>query len=263
MTPHEREVWLQTQEKALETLWVNMQRQWQAVPRRPDSFAGIPALRGMNDLPPVFPSNNDIGYGSTRWPWWVYPSGPNGIVENVASDVSLLDTCRLAFVGLNSNRCGSVMEFDAADWGDVSDWIDAGGRLWINGEWYIDESENCMSDGNNVNNFLAAIGSTISILPGYHNCDSPEDPLWKWGLPGPARIARYSRLQMACTGEVTGGTTVWFAPDGAPMVKGERINDGFVFVCGDGNVAHNEYPNTSINGAFAQRLYNYADDEIL
>jgi hypothetical protein len=179
-----------------------------------------------------------------------------GTILNLQADVTRLAECDVVFAG-NNSTCGISPFFLAADWAAVKTYIEGGGRLFLAGEY-----EGCLSLPANFNAFLAALGSTITWVGGLHNIGCSTTGTRDM-VAGPANIAQglTTPIRMGLTAELAGGTTVFFSPDGVPMLQVEAIGAGFLFVVGDGNVAGGGCLYNQCE--FFERLLTYEDGDII
>ena len=193
-----------------------------------------------------------IGFDETAWGVTsCFPS--SAVIINLASDISRISECRLVFAG-NKATCAQAVRFASGDWPAVKSYIEDGGRLWLQAEY-----QGCMTDVANLASFLSALGSAITWLGGSHDSNCATDGS-RDCIAGAANIAQGVTFRMALTAELSGGTNVWQSPSGRNMVQVEQLGSGFLFVSGDSNLFDGcGYDNCS----FAQRLLNYADDQIL
>lgn len=158
------------------------------------------------------------------------------VIFDVADTVATsLPQLGYLMAGCGVDVCGSCIHFNPVDWAAIGDWIAAGGRLWLNGEW-----NGCETDPITMNSFLAAIGSTVTnqqenIDPGPSCTDKYPQ------TPGPAALAVGNNYYIyASTGFAGGGATLVFEETGHGAGTGftmfiEQIGDGYLLTSGDSN----------------------------
>lgn len=174
-------------------------------------------------------------------------------IENLKDDIDQIDNCCVVFMG-NYNTCSNAIRFPEAQWAKIKEWVEAGGRLWINAEY-----GGCLKDAGELSSFLEYLGVDLQWVGSAYDCGCREDFM----LPGEANIARYIfDAQMGCTAEISGFSVVFYAPvhTDIPVVCVDSLNEGFVFLCGDSNFwAGCDYDNCTI----LERLFTYKDIHIL
>jgi hypothetical protein len=184
-------------------------------------------------------------------------AGMSAII-NLKDDVSQLSRCKIVFAGASVDGfCpSSAVNFAGGDWDAVKTYIQGGGRLVL-----VTEFEGCAADSTTINAFLLALGSSIAWVGGAYSCGCGSSPGNRSCLPGAARIASNVDFGMACTAELSGGTSVWLSPDESKrMWAVQKLGDGFLFVTGDAS----HWVGCSYNiCAFTTRLWEYADGEII
>lgn len=158
----------------------------------------------------------------------------------------------LIFDGLVGGCPGNILHVDAGQWASVKDWIEAGGRFVLACEY-----EDCMDDYANVQAFLTALGSTMTITGNYEiGCQASPC------TAGTAQIGAGLTCYMGGCSEITGGASVLVSPNAAVvMMAVEQLGDGFLFLSGDSNIF------TSVCGSVSceliARLWGDPDDEII
>lgn len=200
-----------------------------------------------------------IGFEETPWfqlRQWIADT----VVTGVAQIPTLLPLCEGFAAGFNS-QCGeNKLQIHAL--GDTfRPWIEAGGRLLINGEFsrFPDQYPtlpilDCCPpvERTRINNFMAAIGSTMRLQVGLCNCCC-DDPRWVSNVNTSLAITQeIDEIYTACTAPITGGT--WIAktigttdnedcfgdhPTCATpytWLAIEKIGEGYVMMSGDGNL---------------------------
>lgn len=200
---------------------------------------------------------------------------PIEVVEDLAEDLSRLHECRVVFAGHDPNAltCGSAIHFAKDDWPRIRDYIRCGGRVWLSLEY-----EGCLTDPDQAEEFLQALGTSITWSGDLFDCgcegadDANEET--RECRPGEAKIAQAVSVKMACSARIDGGTVVWYAPVGrryngepgevegepVPIVAVERIGEGFLFVAGDVNFLTGcGYD----NARFFCRVLHDSDDQII
>jgi hypothetical protein len=210
----------------------------------------------------VLTKKGTIGFDESTWPFEsCFSSGNVEYVQNISSDISLIDQCSLVFAGI-AGYCGNAIRFDTADWPAIKTWIEDGGRFFLSTEWGDeDPDDSCLQDPSRVADFLVQLGSTIIYDGDSFDCGCEQE---SGGLmtPGDANIgAGIWDHGMACTAELTGGTTVFLSPSGKRMIVVEALGSGFLFVSGDSNLAGFECDFT--NCTILTRMLNYADGDII
>lgn len=195
-----------------------------------------------------------IGFDQSAWPKLVecYESHDIEYVENLADDISMIDECCLIYMG-NNGVCGNSIRFASDKWYAIKEWVERGGRLWINAEY-----EGCLADPETLADFLGTLGIDITWIGGSYDCGCRNDYM----LPGEAGLAFFLiNQQMGCTAELSGFATVFYSPVAqVPMVVVDQLGDGFVFLCGDSNIwAGCDYDNCNL----AIRLWERPDSQII
>jgi len=173
------------------------------------------------------------------------------VVEDIKDDISLLDECIAVFCG-NNNDCGEAIRWEEEDWPTIKEWVEAGGRLWIGGEWAQTDPEqfSCIQDADTLNEFLDAMGSGIVYVK--------EDNTTQGACTaGTANIAQdFTPFNYNRCGTFTGGTTVWLGQSSKKVVVCEEIGDGFIFVTSDSNL----YSNSC---TWFKRIWQYDSEDII
>jgi hypothetical protein len=194
-------------------------------------------------------------------------------ITNIGTDNSdRIAECRLIFAG-PQNNCGDTLALDTSLWATVKDWLEAGGRLYVNGEY-----SGCISPAGltEINAFLTFLGSTMQIGDKKCNCLCAGliSGQWVGMLEAIPLLENVDIITHACTNEVTGGTVVAYIDqqvdgdgDGSPtscitdvpyaFISVEQIGDGFLLVSGDSNLVDGCGTNCDLWQAF------YEKDEIL
>lgn len=189
-------------------------------------------------------------------------------VDNIRDDVSRLAGLKLVFAGYNtSNACSTAtsIRFNTSDYGAVKSWIESGGRLVL-----FSEFAGCITDFAKTNAFLSAMGSSMSWVGGVYDTSchdlSATPPRDRRCIPGAANIAQglTNEIYMAAAAEVSGGTSVFFAPSGVLIFSVEQLGNGFLFFCGDGSMLPSGCGGLhATNCEFFKRLYDYADGDVI
>lgn len=191
-----------------------------------------------------------IGFDGAAWPE-VTGCVSARVVENLYADISRINECKAVFCGMHS-YCGEPFLFDASQYSAIREWVENGGRLYCNGEYYLSDFDYCMSPGtrDQINDLMDTVGSSMRFAAGQCNCGCPEGDMWL-GSSGPARIMSYpsslSGVYHACTCEVVGGTVVGYTDaepssenpqcnSAYPFIGIEQVVEGFVILAGDGNI---------------------------
>jgi hypothetical protein len=179
--------------------------------------------------------------------------------------VGSIDQCRVFTV--TDNLTGSnPFPIPTDNWPDVQEWVDAGGRLLLTAEHETNLSLGFVGyspeDFQVVNDFLAAVGTSIQVVPGLL-CTTPDPGCGGCG----AAVGDYpvtdgfSALPYLASSSVSGGTALAWTGGSVPLLALEQVGDGFVMVGGDGNMF---YQDSSCYGNVCQLLNNYFDlDELL
>jgi len=188
----------------------------------------------------------DIAFaGPSTYTTECYPTAKFNVGIN--ADIKKLAGCKVLMCGPN-NACGIGVGLDNANWLKVKNWMLAGGRLYVAGEY-----ETCLGDPNRleINNFMGFLGSGMTLC-GCHTCNcnclgySPPAP-WL-GIPnGAVKIMQgLPGIRHACVDEVLGGT--WLCKTNTqtgddpgctssfPFMSIEKLGKGFVILTGDSNI---------------------------
>lgn len=198
-----------------------------------------------------------IGFDLSQAPWFAV-SNAIGLpyVENLSTDISPITTCKIVFGGLVGS-CGNANLL--APFATVKSYIEGGGRFWLQGEF--GGGSPCLLNRPDFNTYLTNLGSSMSIDNVFDNSgqgcsNSPTREC----VAGSANIAVGSSFKVAATNTITGGTSVWVTGLGGICVAVEQLGNGFLFVCGDSNVANGcGYDNSN----FFNRLSSYLDADII
>lgn len=199
-----------------------------------------------------------IGFDIFPWPGLsavCFPTTPQ--ISGLAFDISRIDECKLVFAGL-FDECSNAMRFTPGQYGTIRTWIEGGGRFYLSAEYTP-----CLGDSAAVSAFLAAIGSTILYVGGLFDSGCESIAGDRSMIPGLANIAQgLPPIKMAATGQLSGGTNVFRSPSGIHMLQVQKIGNGFLFVCGDSNVAGQQQCLYN-NCEFFKRMFNYEDAAII
>lgn len=206
-----------------------------------------------------------IGFDEASWSWVTNTLSDAPVVTNLVASITEIDNCRLVFGG-NNFTCGNAVRFPSGSWAKIKTWINSGGRLYIAAEHSGEKSGllKCLQDMPNLNSFLTTIGSTIQYVGEDYNGSTPSISATYYSS-GAASIASGISFSGGRFGEISGGTTLWLGPDGAPIsglgktaAAIQKLGSGFVIVIGDSDVgALPGYAN------FLDRWYNWATGDIL
>lgn len=247
-SPKELEAWLADAKRRLHQQTLDVNRLWRI---HADTSAGL-ALQGNGTRT----RGKKLGFDLAAFS--IGDLDYQTVANLATSDITRIYQCGVVLAGLHDNSCGDAMQFAEADWPTVRAWVESGGRLWLNTEWDEGDPDACLTDREAVNDFLDAIGSTLTSDLGYHGCDEPD---WLSATPAAANIAAGFNLHMACTTAIGGGTSCWTSPDATIMVAVEQVGAGFVFVCGDGNIWDSDI--IDINQEVIRRLMTYRDEDVI
>lgn len=173
---------------------------------------------------------------------------------NLYANVSLISPLRLVFCRFTTSVFDNP--FNSADWSAVASWVSGGGRLFLGGDY-----SGSTMDYTTANNFLSAIGSSMSVVSGNvptANCASGV-------TAGTANIAAGLSTFPGVTTytSVSGGTDVFLGPVASEIILAvEAVGNGFVFASGDWT------PWIFNSGGcdsceFSLRLLDYADGDII
>src|SRR5260221_10124589 len=91
----------------------------------------------------------DVGFDRAAWPGVTSCCTGMSPVINIKDDVTRLTGRKIVFAGHIPGACSNAIYFAAGDWAAVAAYINNGGRLWLNLEYY-----GCLADGANSNAFL-------------------------------------------------------------------------------------------------------------
>lgn len=199
--------------------------------------------------------SNTIGFDETAWPGLVDCYTDVTVIENLKDDINKLQDCCVVFMG-NNNQCSDSIRFPSNQWNDIKEWVEAGGRLWINAEY--GGPFPCLKDPETLAAFLGTLGVDLGWEDGQYDCGCREDFM----LPGEAGIAFFLiNQQMGCTAEISGFKTAFYSPVAqVPMICVDQLGDGFVFLCGDSNIWGGcDYDNCNL----ANRILNRPDSQII
>jgi hypothetical protein len=199
-----------------------------------------------------------IGFDVFPWPAMTASCFPTtGTIIGLTTNIARISECRVVFAGLQ-DACGRAINFTPGQYAAIRNWITGGGRLYLSLEF-----EGCLGDQPTAVSFLAAMGTAITYVGGAFDNSCETVPGTRAMLPGVANIAQgLPATKMAATAELAGGTNVFRSPSGVQMMQVEKLGSGFLFVCGDGNVAGQQFCLYN-NCAFFRRLMTYQNSEII
>ncbi len=136
-----------------------------------------------------------------------------------------------------------TLSLSAGQLSTIDSYVDGGGRLLINSEWY----PGFTSDITSTNTILTSLGSSIvnadtASEPGYHDTsDIVVSPF----------TAGVTDVNYADTSSLSGGTALVFGnpvtDDGQEFIAYQGIGSGFVFVIADSDTADNINSTTTNN----------------
>ena len=214
-------------------------------------------------------TGNAVGFDGRTWSISTCLPGIE-MVPNLISDISLIENCRLVFCGMRAGLSQYAINFSPEHYQFIRNWIHGGGRLWLCTEYqsYLEYHVEFGSQIHKVSNFLAGVGSTMTYGGGDY------DGSFHNAVPGVANISQGLTFLMADTAKINGGTSVWRTTNTpVTMVAVEQIGNGFLFLCGDGNVLGDmSNADNSTSGdqgdpvpstTFVNRLYSYANQDII
>jgi hypothetical protein len=193
---------------------------------------------------------------------------PASVISSIENNLDRLSECRVVFIGNDNCCCDAVAKWtDPAKVAQLKDYVNAGGRLWMQTEYGptvlyppgSPDSYQCIQNRPALENFLSQLGS--SMMSENNKCGEDSGTQC---VPGAAQIAQ--GLQPAdywiqyWTARISGGTSVWLhAASNQPCVAVEKLGSGFFFLCGDSNPLSAGQPNCN----FIRRLWEYSDDQII
>jgi hypothetical protein len=184
--------------------------------------------------------------------WTAVTACCNGMVtKDLVADISQIDQCKVVFAGYTPGVCGgSAINFPSGDWPTIKDWIEAGGRFWLNLE-----HNSCPDDKVNIDAFLIAMGSSITW--GF----TDDNAFWEC-TPGSANISQGGVLfDTNRASRIDGGTSLWLS-NGVVTSAVEAIGDGFIFVNGDSDGFRGTGGPIS-RCDFKRRLWEYGDSDVV
>ena len=166
-------------------------------------------------------------------------------------------------IGVNFNQCSTFdigssttrdMLEDSASLTKIKQYIELGGVVWFNVEWWQESpSERACSDKSNINAMMTLLGTTIraSADQGFTgNADRSTEP---------SVVASEFPLTENHNATViwTGGTPVYTIESGSKVVSTyEKIGNGILFVQGDSNIFSGPTYPTTYYDAFRELVLN-------
>lgn len=203
-------------------------------------------------------------FNGTYWEWYGTFCCPETTVItdiNLLSGSLLTDTLNLLDVFHVGQiwTCDYDFAIDESNWGTIADWVHAGGRIIISGEYH-----GCLSDSwfTLFNSFAASMGSTMSF-----NDDQQGSCLGT--IPEPMPLTDGIPLiwwGVSATLNPGSGTVVLKTPPtigSIPILGIEKIGSGVLMLTGDSNYfggcSQSSSPNTNNCEFFKRFIYNDID----
>lgn len=168
--------------------------------------------------------------------------GTGGLTE---TSTTLSELCLIVFGTFDA--CGN--EFPPFSTSELKDWIRTGGILCVKTEW-----PTTCADPGGASSFLAAVGSSMSVGSSPIACQGTEGGYIGSVAQFPVTAGMASTMNSGgFSAPIIGGNAIVTAPfcsvagrPGGPVLSGEQIGSGAVFIIGDSNL---NVPATLINNA--------------